>query len=410
MNFSKLLRTVSLATVLTFGQPTTTLSKIEPVKAQSSARPYVVLANGYQDCCAWYMDTVVQEFESMGAEIRRVPWDSFTDKAEQRSDTSSDSDFINQGISVIGQLDRNRPIILIGHSYGADSLIKLASRVTNRQILFLGVIDPVAGGGLRAPVRNYTVTDNVHYFFNRWQENGLAGDNVVPFDSRISGNIGNCDAAICDQQEQSLARNADGSSTRISCEAHEVTCEGWRLPGCNFSGCWSGSNGTKQKRMYHNDMADDAYIQQQIIEKVNTLLVDFTPPQEGTGSEGRHVPPTQNLGDRITSHREMPEGSYLQSGDGRFKMVMQGDGNLVIYQSGVGAIYASNTDGTGSPTFKLAMQSDGNLVIYGSGGATWASNTNGVGQGPYTLVMQNDGNLVIYDRNGAIWASNTCCR
>ena len=123
----------------------------------------------------------------------------------------------------------------------------------------------------------------------------------------------------------------------------------------------------------------------------------------------RHVDWSNNLGDRIQSHKEMPEGSFLQSGDGRFKMVVQGDGNLVIYQSNQ-PIWASNTSGIGTPGFKLAIQSDGNVVMYGKNASIWASNTAGVGTGSYTLVMQNDGNLVLYDRNSPIWASGTCCR
>jgi|GEM_PF-2324386 len=126
-------------------------------------------------------------------------------------------------------------------------------------------------------------------------------------------------------------------------------------------------------------------------------------------SDNRHVDWSNNLGDRIQSHREMPEGSFLQSGDGRFKMVVQGDGNLVIYQSNQ-PIWASNTGGIGTPGFKLAVQSDGNIVMYGKNAPIWASNTNGVGIGSYTLVMQNDGNLVLYDQNSSIWASGTCCR
>ena len=123
----------------------------------------------------------------------------------------------------------------------------------------------------------------------------------------------------------------------------------------------------------------------------------------------RRVDWNNDLGDRIQSHREMQEGSFLQSGDGRFKMVVQGDGNLVIYQSDQ-PIWASNTGGKGSPGFKLAIQSDGNVVMYGRNAPIWASNTNGVGTGSYTLVMQNDGNLVLYDQNAPIWASGTCCR
>ena len=292
---AKLLNALSLSALLALLPMATLLRSSQEARAQSSSRPYVVLVNGYQDCCAWSMSTVVQELQDMGAEIRRVPWDSFQDGTNQRSDTSSDSQFILEGVSFIRQLDPDRPLIMIGHSYGGDSLIKLAASVTDREILFLGTIDPVSGGGLRAPVTNYTITDNVRYFFNRWQENGLASSNVVPFDSRISGDINKCDATVCDQEEQSIARNADYSATRISCEAHEVTCDGWTPPGISceivdfLPRCTnhSGSNGTKYRRIHHNNMAQDAYIQRQIVEKVTALinqedLGQTTSPSEGT--------------------------------------------------------------------------------------------------------------------------------
>ena len=116
-----------------------------------------------------------------------------------------------------------------------------------------------------------------------------------------------------------------------------------------------------------------------------------------------------NLGDKVRSHRTIPENSFLESKDGRFKMVVQGDGNLVIYQQDK-SIWASNTAGEGSPEFELAIQNDGNVVLYGRNGSIWATNTNSAGSGPYTLVMQNDGNLVLYDRKASIWQSGTCCR
>ncbi|MBP2173106.1 hypothetical protein J3E05_001438, partial [Methanococcus voltae] len=63
------------------------------------------------------------------------------------------------------------------------------------------------------------------------------------------------------------------------------------------------------------------------------------------------------------------------------------------------------TDGKGGN--KLVMQSDGNLVIYKKDNKPiWASNTDG--KGGNKLVMQSDGNLVIYKKdNKPIWASNT---
>lgn len=130
-------------------------------------------------------------------------------------------------------------------------------------------------------------------------------------------------------------------------------------------------------------------------------------------SFGRPTAQGDNRGDRITSHIEMGEGDYLLSGDGRWRAVMQGDGNFVIYGP-EGPIWATNTNGSGTYPYTLALQSDGNLVVYGDGlNPTWASNTNGLGVGPYTLVMQNDANLVLYDdgRPGTpLWVSDTCCR
>jgi hypothetical protein len=55
---------------------------------------------------------------------------------------------------------------------------------------------------------------------------------------------------------------------------------------------------------------------------------------------------------------------------------MQNDGNLVLY-NGTSAVWASGTSGNGKSV--LLVQSDGNTVIYtqGSGGAMWATGTNG---------------------------------
>lgn len=59
---------------------------------------------------------------------------------------------------------------------------------------------------------------------------------------------------------------------------------------------------------------------------------------------------------------------------------------------------------------QLVMQWDGNLVLYNGGQAIWASHTNrGWRQNGYECRMQEDGNLVVYDRDSwqAIWSSGT---
>lgn len=64
-----------------------------------------------------------------------------------------------------------------------------------------------------------------------------------------------------------------------------------------------------------------------------------------------------------------------------------------------------------SNNFFVVMQIDGNLVVYrdlqNPNYAIWATNTDRQ-FASYHLSMQYDGNLVIYDQNGTpIWASNT---
>ncbi|MGQ4647644.1 RICIN domain-containing protein [Lyngbya aestuarii] len=291
MKLQKLIATLSLTTAIAATQVVYSPHlKIKEAWAQSP-RPYVILVNGNADCCVWSSTSSLYMGELWNipnAEFRMTAWDHFQHGGRQRKNldigvlgrysTSNDADFIRDASDFINnQLAPNRPLVIIGHSYGGDSVIKLAHRV-NRTIQFLGVIDPVGAGGFRTPIRDHGVPSNVDYFFNRWQENAFATDNIVPFDSRGSGSINGCRAGTCDQRPQNLARNADDSEIRVSCGPQEVTCEGWRLPGCNFGGCWSGSNGTKAKRLTHNPMPRDAYIQRQVLERVNQAIAGFTPP------------------------------------------------------------------------------------------------------------------------------------
>lgn len=114
--------------------------------------------------------------------------------------------------------------------------------------------------------------------------------------------------------------------------------------------------------------------------------------------------------DRLWPGEILYGGQRLYSPNGRSSLVMQTDGNLVVYH-----IYASQwiakwaTGTNGVSGARVVMQTDGNLVVYDpQGHPRWASNTNGA-YGSF-VVMQNDGNLVIYDPQGhPRWASNSVC-
>jgi subtilisin family serine protease len=100
--------------------------------------------------------------------------------------------------------------------------------------------------------------------------------------------------------------------------------------------------------------------------------------------------------------------NHITSPDGRFTLILQPlDGNLVLYEYGKRALWASGAKGGAA---WMLNQPDGNLVDNDSSGAYagWASNTSG---GRSTLVLQNDGNAVLYrdSDNRVIWTTGTCC-
>jgi hypothetical protein len=110
--------------------------------------------------------------------------------------------------------------------------------------------------------------------------------------------------------------------------------------------------------------------------------------------------------DRLGPYQQLNVNSQLQSNNGFLNLLLQGDGNLVLYRTLFGwALWASNT--AGSPVDHVIMQADGNLVAFSlSGTPYWATGTGGH-PGAWAL-LQDDGNLVVYDAgNNALWASNT---
>ncbi len=124
------------------------------------------------------------------------------------------------------------------------------------------------------------------------------------------------------------------------------------------------------------------------------------------GSAPPPPPPPPGCG-VLASGGSLANGQSLTSCDGRFTLVIQGDGNLVLYQAGVGALWANHVYGNGHT---LHMQGDGNLVVYNNiGQAPWHTSTHG--QNGSFLAVQDDGNVVVYTPGWQpLWASNTCCR
>ena len=108
--------------------------------------------------------------------------------------------------------------------------------------------------------------------------------------------------------------------------------------------------------------------------------------------------------DRLSPGQRLTDGEALTSPNGRYKVAMEHDGNLVMYDVDR-AIWASNTAGSGAD--RIEMRDDGNVVICHEGDKpTWTSRTNGH-QGAI-LALQDDRDLVVYGADGKrLWSSRT---
>lgn len=103
----------------------------------------------------------------------------------------------------------------------------------------------------------------------------------------------------------------------------------------------------------------------------------------------------------------------LTSSNGKYTLIMQGDGNLVLYTESNTPVWSTSTPGSGA--VRASLQDDGNLVLYTKeverrfrrdvAVAVWASQTRGEN---VRLILQDDRNLVIYTSDGReLWASGT---
>lgn len=110
--------------------------------------------------------------------------------------------------------------------------------------------------------------------------------------------------------------------------------------------------------------------------------------------------PLSFLGAAIT----LNANESILSNNEKYRLILQGDGNLVLYNEQWKALWASWTVGKGG--IYLIMQADGNLVLYDKNWvAVW--NTRTSGKNISSLNMQDDGNIVIYNAKGYTWASWT---
>lgn len=147
---------------------------------------------------------------------------------------------------------------------------------------------------------------------------------------------------------------------------------------------WSSHTGGRPLAAYYLAVQPDAN------------LVIYTPANSALWSSA-------TVSDTLWANDTLTAGQYLHSPNGQYRLIMQGDGNLVVYSGGT-AIWASGTAGHSGA--RAVMQGDGNLVVYLGSNPLWASGTGGHATAAFYLAMQSDGNLVIYTPAGVpLWAS-----
>lgn len=98
---------------------------------------------------------------------------------------------------------------------------------------------------------------------------------------------------------------------------------------------------------------------------------------------------------------QMRAGDVIYSPNGSKRLVLQGDGNLVVYRGNT-PLWHTRTSGNNGAY--LVSQFDGNIVLYSAAGRPlWFTGSRWVnaasGNEGYQLMVQNDGNLVNYHWN-----------
>jgi len=241
----------------------------------------IVFVNGYQDCCAHDLHKVEEFVIRNNFRIIRTAWSSFSDGSVDKAfiNAQGTSNFIEGAGNFFSSLPADTEVYLIGHSFGGDSILALLNNYRTQRLKFklVDVLDPVGFGGFRESVKQYSVPAFVEYFYNRWQTNA-----PFPNDFLNSGSV-SCSAKVCDQQEQSISRNSDYSPIRERCGDLEI-CPGKRTITNKYGIPMGVYPGDKQKRLLHQPLAYDEYIQQQIINIINSSTAvppDGSPPGSG---------------------------------------------------------------------------------------------------------------------------------
>jgi len=132
-----------------------------------------------------------------------------------------------------------------------------------------------------------------------------------------------------------------------------------------------------------------------------TVTATVTVSDAGGASASSSVSIVVTTADRLLAGARLTSGQFIQSPNGRYRLIFQGDSNLVLYDTTTNTpVWWTGTSGTPG---HATLQTDGNFVIYNSASAPlWFTGT--AGNLNAFLAVQSDGNVVLYSAAGTpLW-------
>merc|ERR1711924_212180 len=133
---------------------------------------------------------------------------------------------------------------------------------------------------------------------------------------------------------------------------------------------------------------------------------------------GTTAPASMPHADKMTTQTALMADGCLKSENGDYKMIMQGDGNLVLYNNDDEPLWASGTNGDYGA--HCIFQEDGHFLIYrcdedgrvstNPDDCIWKTDIYGDPSDFHHgwVCMQNDGNFVQYNKRGTpLWCTRT---
>ncbi len=249
---------------------------------KNGSGPVVFLVNGFGGCAPCLTPELKQKLQTENISVYDLDWNDINIRRQRGFSDLTDSKFIQQMVTeVIPTINLDRPLIFIGHSFGADSLLKIAKLINPRQISLLAVLDGVNKLGIRT---REIVPPNVDYFYNRWTKNpslpgGIAALPIpgTHYDIGAPANAGDigellCHAKSCDQKEQSYSYKANGLPVLLQANLAHLTDVNYLAKSDIIS---SNNHSNNHKIVSHggkNAIYQDSYIQQELFEMIKKIM------------------------------------------------------------------------------------------------------------------------------------------